>query len=159
MASSRQKLEITVITNNQEKVLFYVIVIVFSNIAEESMQQTFAWETCLVNANSMQISEKFKVVCISQPICDTWVSAFVCPPQVDSPVSESQPQLTSCLYHPAIISSAKVSSSYPPTSSVNPTIVLLQHSRGKYQPLNISCGIKNSILSIKQIKKQNAFMV
>ncbi|XP_051771766.1 sorbin and SH3 domain-containing protein 1 isoform X1 [Ctenopharyngodon idella] len=49
--------------------------------------------------------------------------------KVDSPVSESQPQLTSCLYHPAITSSAKVSSSYPPTSSVNPTIVLLQHSR------------------------------
>ncbi|KAG1950945.1 sorbin and SH3 domain-containing protein [Pimephales promelas] len=52
------------------------------------------------------------------------------PTKVDSPVSESQSQLTSCLDHPsAITSSAKVSSSYPPTSSVNPTIVLLQHNR------------------------------
>uniref|UniRef100_A0A672SQY3 Sorbin and SH3 domain-containing protein 1-like n=1 Tax=Sinocyclocheilus grahami TaxID=75366 RepID=A0A672SQY3_SINGR len=52
------------------------------------------------------------------------------PTKVDSPVSESQSQLTSCLDQPsAITSSAKVSSSYPPTSSVNPTIVLLQHSR------------------------------
>ncbi|XP_042624810.1 sorbin and SH3 domain-containing protein 1-like isoform X4 [Cyprinus carpio] len=52
------------------------------------------------------------------------------PRKVDSPVSEGQSQLTSCLDQPsAITSSAKVSSSYPPTSSVNPTIVLLQHSR------------------------------
>ncbi|XP_050982824.1 sorbin and SH3 domain-containing protein 1 isoform X4 [Labeo rohita] len=52
------------------------------------------------------------------------------PTKVDSPVSESQSQLTFCLDQPsAITSSAKVSSSYPPTSSVNPTIVLLQHSR------------------------------
>ncbi|XDV50238.1 hypothetical protein PO909_019326, partial [Leuciscus waleckii] len=52
------------------------------------------------------------------------------PTKVDSPVSESQSQLTSCLDQPsAITSSAKVSSLYPRTSSVNPTIVLLQHSR------------------------------
>ncbi|XP_048060729.1 sorbin and SH3 domain-containing protein 1 isoform X3 [Megalobrama amblycephala] len=52
------------------------------------------------------------------------------PTKVDSPVSESQSQLTSCLDQPrTITSSAKVSSSYPPTSSVNPTIVLLQRSR------------------------------
>ncbi|XP_067242294.1 sorbin and SH3 domain-containing protein 1 isoform X2 [Chanodichthys erythropterus] len=52
------------------------------------------------------------------------------PTKVVSPVSESQSQLTSCLDQPrAITSSAKVSSSYPPTSSVNPTIVLLQRSR------------------------------
>ncbi|XP_073690079.1 sorbin and SH3 domain-containing protein 1 isoform X2 [Garra rufa] len=52
------------------------------------------------------------------------------PTKVDSPVSKSQSQLMSCLDQPsAIISSAKVSSSYPPTSSVNPTIVLLQHNR------------------------------
>lgn len=52
------------------------------------------------------------------------------PTKVDSPVSKSPSQLTSCLDQPsAITSSAKVSSSYPPTSSVNPTIVLLQHSR------------------------------
>ncbi|XP_067277806.1 sorbin and SH3 domain-containing protein 1 isoform X2 [Pseudorasbora parva] len=52
------------------------------------------------------------------------------PTKVDSPVSESQSQPTSGLDQPsAITSTAKVSSSYPPTSSVNPTIVLLQHSR------------------------------
>ncbi|XP_016412414.1 sorbin and SH3 domain-containing protein 1-like [Sinocyclocheilus rhinocerous] len=52
------------------------------------------------------------------------------PRKVDSLVSEGQSQLTSCLDQPsAITSSAKVSSSYPPTSSGNPTIVLLQHSR------------------------------
>uniref|UniRef100_A0A671L7H6 Sorbin and SH3 domain containing 1 n=1 Tax=Sinocyclocheilus anshuiensis TaxID=1608454 RepID=A0A671L7H6_9TELE len=52
------------------------------------------------------------------------------PRKVDSLVSEGQSQLMSCLDQPsAITSSAKVSSSYPPTSSVNPTIVLLQHSR------------------------------
>ncbi|XP_051503544.1 sorbin and SH3 domain-containing protein 1-like isoform X2 [Myxocyprinus asiaticus] len=47
--------------------------------------------------------------------------------KVDSPVKS---QLTSCLDPlSAITSSAKVSSSFPPTSSVNPTIVLLQHNR------------------------------
>ncbi|XP_059422323.1 sorbin and SH3 domain-containing protein 1 isoform X2 [Carassius carassius] len=52
------------------------------------------------------------------------------PTKVDSPVSESESQLTSCLDLPsAVTSSAKVSSSYPPTSSINPTIVLLQYSR------------------------------
>ncbi|XP_026079810.1 sorbin and SH3 domain-containing protein 1 isoform X4 [Carassius auratus] len=52
------------------------------------------------------------------------------PTKVDSPVSESESQLSSCLDLPsAVTSSAKVSSSYPPTSSVNPTIVLLQYSR------------------------------
>ncbi|XP_073776932.1 sorbin and SH3 domain-containing protein 1 isoform X44 [Danio rerio] len=51
-------------------------------------------------------------------------------PTKDSAVSESQFQLTSCLDQPsAFNSSAKVSSSFPPTSSVNPTIVLLQHNR------------------------------
>ncbi|XP_052006572.1 sorbin and SH3 domain-containing protein 1 isoform X2 [Xyrauchen texanus] len=50
--------------------------------------------------------------------------------KVDSPVNESESQLTSCLdpLNP-ITTSAKVSSSFPPTSSVNPTIVLLQHNR------------------------------
>ncbi|XP_073776931.1 sorbin and SH3 domain-containing protein 1 isoform X43 [Danio rerio] len=52
------------------------------------------------------------------------------PTKQDSAVSESQFQLTSCLDQPsAFNSSAKVSSSFPPTSSVNPTIVLLQHNR------------------------------
>ncbi|XP_051945776.1 sorbin and SH3 domain-containing protein 1-like isoform X7 [Xyrauchen texanus] len=52
------------------------------------------------------------------------------PTKVDSPVNESESQLTSCLDPlSAITSSAKVTSSYPPTSSVNPTIVLLQHNR------------------------------
>ncbi|XP_057197251.1 sorbin and SH3 domain-containing protein 1 isoform X8 [Triplophysa rosa] len=52
------------------------------------------------------------------------------PTKVDSPVDESKCHLTSCRDPQSAISlSAKVSSSYPPTSSVNPTIVLLQHSR------------------------------
>ncbi|XP_016313110.1 sorbin and SH3 domain-containing protein 1-like, partial [Sinocyclocheilus anshuiensis] len=75
-----------------------------TNLAERSVNNTGA------DLNSTQVNET--------------------PTKVDSPVSESQSQLTSCLDQPsAITSSAKVSSSYPPTSSVNPTIVLLQHSR------------------------------
>ncbi|XP_052469090.1 sorbin and SH3 domain-containing protein 1 isoform X2 [Carassius gibelio] len=52
------------------------------------------------------------------------------PRKVDSPVSDGQSLLTSCLDQPsAVTSSAKVSSSYPPTSSIHQTIVLLKHSR------------------------------
>ncbi|XP_059373563.1 sorbin and SH3 domain-containing protein 1-like isoform X2 [Carassius carassius] len=52
------------------------------------------------------------------------------PRKVDSPVSDGQSLLTSCLDQPSAVTlSAKLSSSYPPTSSVNPTIILLQHSR------------------------------
>ncbi|XP_016390195.1 sorbin and SH3 domain-containing protein 1-like isoform X4 [Sinocyclocheilus rhinocerous] len=75
-----------------------------TNLAERSVNNTGA------DLNSTQVNET--------------------PTKVDSPVSESQSQLTSCLDQlSAITSSAKVSSSYPPTSSINPTIVLLQHSR------------------------------
>ncbi|XP_055026400.2 sorbin and SH3 domain-containing protein 1 isoform X8 [Misgurnus anguillicaudatus] len=45
--------------------------------------------------------------------------------KVDSPQHTSRPEPRS-----AVSSSTKASCSYPPTSSVNPTIVLLQHSRG-----------------------------
>ncbi|XP_073668917.1 sorbin and SH3 domain-containing protein 1 isoform X9 [Paramisgurnus dabryanus] len=45
--------------------------------------------------------------------------------KVDSPQHTSRPEP-----HSAVSSSTKASCSYPPTSSVNPTIVLLQHSRG-----------------------------
>ncbi|KAI4894276.1 hypothetical protein NFI96_016311, partial [Prochilodus magdalenae] len=50
--------------------------------------------------------------------------------QVECPESLYQYQLSSSSGPPGdLISSIRVSSSYPPTSSVNPTIVLLQHSR------------------------------
>uniref|UniRef100_A0A8C2L888 Sorbin and SH3 domain containing 1 n=1 Tax=Cyprinus carpio TaxID=7962 RepID=A0A8C2L888_CYPCA len=70
-----------------------------TSLAERSVNNTRA------DLNSTQVSET--------------------PTKVDSPVS-----VTSSLDQPSAITlSAKVSSSYPPTSSVNPTIVLLQHSR------------------------------
>ncbi|KTF88709.1 hypothetical protein cypCar_00022617 [Cyprinus carpio] len=70
-----------------------------TSLAERSVNNTRA------DLNSTQVSET--------------------PTKVDSPVS-----VTSSLDQPSAITlSAKVSSSYPPTSSINPTIVLLQHSR------------------------------
>uniref|UniRef100_A0A8B9RMC6 Sorbin and SH3 domain-containing protein 1-like n=1 Tax=Astyanax mexicanus TaxID=7994 RepID=A0A8B9RMC6_ASTMX len=55
---------------------------------------------------------------------------FKAPTQVECPVSSDQSSLSSSSGSlSAGVTSVRVSSSYPPTSSVNPTIVLLQHSR------------------------------
>lgn len=132
-----------------------LFVIVFISIAEEPLQQLLQKEK--YSEANFPHKESWEIqTCLY--FTTTRVSVFVCSPQVDSPVGKSQSQLTSCLYQPsAITSSAKVSSSYPPTSSVNPTIVLLQHSRGKHQPLNTSGWIKSK--SIMCIKNPNAFMM
>ncbi|KAL7878061.1 hypothetical protein SRHO_G00047040 [Serrasalmus rhombeus] len=53
------------------------------------------------------------------------------PKQVECPESSDQSHLSSSSDPPSALTSAvRGSSSYPPTSSVNPTIVLLQHSGG-----------------------------
>ncbi|TRY90552.1 hypothetical protein DNTS_002670 [Danionella cerebrum] len=57
--------------------------------------------------------------------------------KVDCTVSDSPSQFTSCLHQPNTIpSSVTSSSSFPPTSSINPTIVLLQHNRAAGSILN-----------------------
>ncbi|XP_072534509.1 sorbin and SH3 domain-containing protein 1 isoform X9 [Salminus brasiliensis] len=65
--------------------------------------------------------------------------------QVECPVSSDQSPLFSSSGSPsALITSVSVSSSYPPTSSVNPTIVLLQHSRDTAAEQSRGCDQSSS---------------